>query len=67
MEPMFEVPGSDITCVIIEEDTARGYHPVRYQHKDSKETDNNNVVQQDVVDHSDSNVTNQSQIKTSVL
>lgn len=64
---MFEVPGSDITRVIIEEDTARGYHPVRYQYKDTKETDNSNVVQQDVVDHSDSNVTNQSQIKTSVL
>lgn len=64
---MFEVPGSDISRVIIEEDTARGYHPVRYQYKATKETENSDVVRQDVVDHSDSNVTNQSQIKTSVL
>lgn len=65
---MFEVPGSDITRVIIEEDTARGYHPVRYQYKDTKEADNSSHVdQQDVVDHSTSNITDKSQIKTSVL
>jgi ATP-dependent Clp protease ATP-binding subunit ClpX len=73
LEPMFEVPGSDITRVLIEEDTARGYHPARYQHKTPKETDTNNSnsrsSDQQYPDRNSagSDTTDRSEIKTSVL
>ena len=65
---MFEVPGSDITRVVIEEDTARGYHPARYEHKLIYERDiSDQVEQQDLFNHSSSETTDRSEIKTSVL
>ena len=71
LEPMFEVPGSDIAKVVIEEDTARGYHPARYEHKPPEEADSSDqcdqVDQQDQVDQNASDSTDRPEIKTSVL
>ena len=59
LEPMFEVPGSDITHVVVEEDTARGYHPARYEYKDRPDTISSGqrttpADQTDIVEHSGS-------------
>ena len=72
LEPMFEVPGSDITQVLVEEDTARGYHPARYQYKDStgddcgEEEGKAEEESEGVPDHHSTTDTS-SEIKTSVL
>ena len=66
---MFEVPGSDITNVLVEEDTARGYHPARYLYKDSSSAgrdDGEEAQSPDVVADLSSTDTS-SEIKTSVL
>ena len=64
LEPMFEVPGSDITKVVIEEDTARGYHPAHYQYKNQNQDELNKPEQPD---ETSSEVVERSEIKTSVL
>ena len=67
---MFEVPGSDITRVVVEEDTARGYHPARYEYKDQPDTRGQRTVpgdQTDIVEHSGSDSTDRPKVKTSVL
>lgn len=61
---MFEVPGSDITKVVVEEDTARGYHPARYQYK---KQDQDQLDKPDQPDQTSSEVVERSEIKTSVL
>ena len=69
LEPMFEVPGSDIAQVLVEEDTARGYHPARYQYKDSpgdSREEESKADQLDVVTEHNTTDTS-SEIKTSVL
>ena len=64
LEPMFEVPGSDIVRVLVEEDTARGYHPARYQYNDPSSSEETKADQPPADESSpDSN----SEIKTSVL
>ena len=66
---MFEVPGSDVVRVTVEEDTARGYHPARYQYKTAAENPaekSEEAEQTHIVDSSvDSAPT--SEVKTSVL
>ena len=64
LEPMFEVPGSDIVRVLVEEDTARGYHPALYQYNDPSSSEGAKADQPPADESSpDSN----SEIKTSVL
>ena len=65
---MFEVPGSDIVLVTVEEDTARGYHPARYQYKTAEGTreQRDEAEQTSVVDHSIDSA-NTTEVKTSVL
>ena len=61
---MFEVPGSDITHVQVEEDTARGYHPARYHHKDPSSGEGD---ERDRPDHTTPSPDSAPEIKTSVL
>ena len=68
LEPMFEVPGSDISHVLVEEDTARGYHPARYLHNDptSESGEGSKADRQlEMVEHRATDTS--SEIKTSVL
>ena len=70
LEPMFEVPGSDITRVQVEEDTARGYHPARYHHKDPSSgegEERDRPASETAVDHTTPSPDSAPEIKTSVL
>ena len=62
LEPMFEVPGSDISKVRIEEDTARGYHPARCEYKHLEEVD-----KPDQQDQSTSDIAESLKMKTSII
>lgn len=61
---MFEIPGSDIVQVMVEEDTARGHHPARYQYKDNIDDE---TEQTHIVDHSVDTSSTTPEVKTSVL
>ena len=54
--------------MMVEEDTARGYHPARYHHNDpDTHGQGSGADEGEVIDHSSRDSTDRSEIKTSVL
>ena len=67
LEPMFEAPGSDVTHITVEEDTARGYHPARYQTRNWDQNQLDESDQSSLAHHSNIDEVEKTEIKTSVI